>query len=90
MQVVASVEQVGRACRARRCGYGRCKWANSFVGMVESMQGQLVGAAENLRTGRACMGELVTHGSDFWTLQEAWADGFMTGVSTAGLGCRGG
>ena len=36
--------------RARRYGYGRCKWANSFAGMVESMQGRLVGAAV---TGRA-------------------------------------
>ena len=24
---------------ARRCDYGRCKWANNFAGMVESMQG---------------------------------------------------
>ena len=46
--------------------------------------------AENPGIGRACMGELVTHGSDFRKLQEAWAGGFMTGVSTTGLGCRGG
>ena len=25
--------------KARRCGYGRCKWANSFAGMGENMQG---------------------------------------------------
>ena len=27
--------------KARRYGYGRCKWANSFAGMGENMQGKI-------------------------------------------------